>query len=366
MRRPSHAIATIATIGLALTGAVIAQSVVPCSSTTVVDALGFWSDPDSDVALDAAVTAALSTAIASVRGVTVTDESSLVERVRTERRDGVVTAEHSTDHTVTIATRLAGSVVDFRVIEVIEPDQHGIIGVRVRATVCLDPRLAMTLTGRGSGVDPQMLASALFTRVAPHARSLGWSLAPGNLSATDVRHQYGDAVVATGATALLSGAVVGEVLEETDLLVSYELVITFTLSDVSSGAVLISDGMLSARGVGYSVGAAMTSAMDDLTAALSRAVTLALVPVEAVPVATFTFAPIRRAGSRHTIVDHLGALPGVVAIDRADLADGALTVVAHLTSDACAIAARLTDWTRLRLGLQECDDLSATLRVHRE
>jgi len=363
MHHPSRALATIA---LAIVGAVLAQSVVPCSSTTVVDAMGFWSDPDGDVALDAAVTAALSTAIASVRGVTVTDESSLVERVRTERRDGVLTTERSSDHTVTIAARLAGSGVDFRVIEIIEADQHGVTGVRVRATVCLDPRLAMTLTGRGSGVDPQMLAAALFAKVAPHARSLGWSLAPDNLSATDVHHRYGDAVVATGATALLSGAVVGEILEETDLLVSYELVITFTLSDVSSGAILISDGMLSARGVGYSVGAAMTSAMDHLTAELSRAVTLALVPVEAVPVATFTFAPIRRAGSRHTIVDHLAALPGVAAIDRADLNDEALTVVAHITSDACAIAARLTDWRRLRLGLEVCDDLGATLRVHRE
>jgi hypothetical protein len=165
---------------------------------------------------------------------------------------------------------------------------------------------------------------------------------------------------------VLQGNLIGQQVSSSAQAVSYEAVLSYALVDVLSGAVLASDATLSARGVGYTLGAAIDAALTQLGADLSRAVTLALTEVEAIPIGHFTFTPVLRPATRHTLADRLRTLSGVIEIEDVTLTGTMLAIVARINGDACAIAEELATYTRVRIQVEQCRPERATLRVLRE
>ena len=348
----------------------VAQTIVPCTRSTIVDVTGTWSDANSNVPIDAAVLSALSTAIGSVRGIRVTSEQSLVDRYTSvtvgSGRASTTSTEMSTEFESTIRSRLAGHVVSFDVLSSRGPDAYGMYAADVRVEVCLDARILFSLSA-GGDVNGDMLVTSLATHVAPQAQRLGWWLVPRNVPGVNVfASDAMDLLFDTGATVVLQGAVRGTDLQATEVTRSYEVTLTYTLVDVATNQVLASNATIGAIGVGYTRAAAIQDALDTVSADLGRAVTSALVPESAVPVARFVFKPIRRAGSRFTISDRLETLPGVQSVEDARLEGDTLTIEARVNADACDVAEDLADWTRVRLIVDDCDEQLALLTVVRE
>lgn len=355
-----------------LSSSALAQAPTPCRTAVWVESSAYWTDPDPQLALDSAVVAAISTAIASARGIQVVSETTLVERYRSSTHGDSQTssAQFASDSELIqrINTRLSGHVLRFDILHTIGPDAYGLVGVSVRAQVCLDARMLVSLGAVVStSLDPELLVASLAAHVAPQAERLGWWLIPQHWPQVDLtRLSAMDLIFNTGATAVLQGALRGQVLERSASLVSYEVLISYSLIDVTTGAVLASNATMTARGVGYTDGAALQSAMDQLSADLGRAVTLALVPLEAVPMVIFVFEPVRRAGSGFTIGDRLATLPGVMEVAHQLHHDTTLTLHARVNNDPCAVARALVDWTRLRLSVRSCGAAGVHVVVERE
>jgi hypothetical protein len=349
-----------------------AQAPVPCRSSVWVETTGYWTDSDAQVAVDSAVVAAVSTAIASARGIQVVSETTLVESYRSSIRGGGTTgdAAYSSESELVnrISTRLSGHVIGFTIVNTFGPDAYGLIGATVRTNVCLDARMLLSLGSNTAGaVDPELMVASLAAHVAPQAERLGWWLIPQHYPNVDLtRSSAMDLIFSSGATAVLQGALRGQVIERSASLVSYEALISYSLIDVTTGAVLAANATMAARGVGYTDGAALQAAMDQLSADLGRAITLALVPVEALPLVVFTFDPIRRQGSAFTIGDRLATLPGVIEVGQSQLDGTALSIRVRLNNDPCAVARALVDWTRLRLSVAQCGPFGAEISVQRE
>ncbi len=355
-------------LGLLSTGA--AQTfATPCLRAETVEASGFATDPASDVALDTAVVAALSNAIAAVRGVEITNETTLVDRyretVRTEGEGTRVDATSSSRLDTRIETRLAGHVLGYDLLGS-GPADGGAVRATVRATVCTDPRIVLSLRS-GGVVSPDLLVDSLASRLAPQAERLGWWLIPRHVPGLDLRRGFGlDALWDTGASVVLQGRLAAERLDAEGVAYVYDVSLAYDVVDVVTGAVLASNAAVTVRGAGYTEGAAIQDATDKIGAELGRSLTLALVPEAAVPVATLTFDPVRRSGSRYTIVDRLERLNGVVDVEAAYLENRRLRIDVRLNADACSVAEDLADWTRIRMVVERCGAADAHLRVLRE
>ena len=348
-------------VGLALS---VALAQPGCRDVVSVDAVGYAIVPESGVEVDAAVISALSTAIASVHGIDLVSEASLVERFHTGASGGAATL--TTEVLTEISSRLAGYVLGFTVLDRAPADAFGGVVATVRAQVCRDPRILVSLRTSG-GLDPDAFLGALAAHVAPQAQRLGWWLVPAHETGIDpTSPARTPAVFDAGATAVLQGTLVGQEVSRSAQAVSYEAVLSYAIVDVLSGVALASDATLSARGVGYTLGAAIDDAFAQLGASLSRAVTLALVDVRDVPIAHFTFAPILRPATRHTLTDRLRTISGVIDVERATLTGTMLAITARVNGDACEIARELATWTRVRTEVEQCRPERATLRVLRE
>jgi hypothetical protein len=211
------------------------------------------------------------------------------------------------------------------------------------------------------------MVASLAARIDPQAERLGWCLIPRYYPSVDLtRLSAMDLIFSSGATAVLQGALRGQVIECTASLVSYEALISYSVIDGTTGVIHASNATMSARGVGYTDGAALQAAMNQLSSDDRRAITLALVPVEALPLAVCTFDPIRRQGSAFTIGDCLAALPGVIEVSHQQLEGTLLTLSVRLKNDPCTVAWALVDWTSLRLSVGTCGVYGAHITVQRE
>jgi hypothetical protein len=335
-----------------------------CRDVVSIDAVGYAIVPEEGVEVDAAVISALSTAIASVHGIDLVAEASFVERFHLGAQPGG--AALTTEVVNEISSRLAGYVLGFTVLDRSSADPYGGVVATVRARLCRDPRLMVSLRAAG-GLDPDAFLGALAAHVAPQAERLGWWLVPAHAAGIDPSSPARTpAVFDAGATVVLQGNLIGQEVSRSAHAVSYEAVLSYAIVDVLSGAILASDATLSARGVGYTLGAAIDDTFTQLGASLSRAVTLALVDVQDVPIAHFTFAPILRPATRHTLADRLRTISGVIEVENVALNGTNLVISVRINGDACRIAEELTTWTRVRTQVERCQPERATLRVLRE
>jgi hypothetical protein len=128
-----------------------AEAPVPCGNSVWLETTGYWTDVDAQVA----VVAAVSTAIASARGIQVVSESTLVESYPSSSRGEGTTssAQYASESELVnrISTRLSGHVVGFTIVNTVGPDAYGMVGATLRTHVCLDARMLMSLGSNTAG-----------------------------------------------------------------------------------------------------------------------------------------------------------------------------------------------------------------------
>ncbi|PZA06034.1 MULTISPECIES: hypothetical protein [unclassified Meiothermus] len=230
------------------------------------------------------------------------------------------------------------------------PEANG-VRVRVRASVCLDPVVALFADG------PVLAA---LSRYLPK----GWQLValarrPGSLE------DYLTEVLASGATyagTLDSGAS----FVTNGNIVAAQLQGNLVLFDLRSLAV-VGTVSYSTRGVGASSEQALAQAADRLAQEIARQWLIQF--AVATRQVTFRIEGLRRGGNRFTLAETLAAIPGVIRVDSHAYDEPGRTAILVATLDAqadpCAVAQQLARG-RVSLRLDSCEGSTVVLGVLRE
>lgn len=296
-----------------------------------------------------ALSRALSEAIAQERGVFVSTRQRLLEYAGTVVQDGRLQERGESSFEEEIRTQYAGFIRRYRVLQ--RSAEAGGVRVRVQASVCLDPVVALFADG------PTLAA---LSRYLPK----GWQLV-----ALAERPALPEDYL---AAALRSGATYVGVLDSSAAFVSsggtvaVQLQGSLVLFDLRSLAVAgaVSYGT---RGVGASGEQALAQAADRLAQEIARQWTIQF--AAATRQVTFRVEGLRRGGSRFTLAETLAAIPGVIRVDSHayDEPGRTATLVATLDAqaDPCAVAQQLARG-RVSLRVDSCGGPAVVLTVLRE
>lgn len=296
-----------------------------------------------------AISIALSEAIAQERGVFVSTRQRLLEYASTIVQDGQVQTHDKSSFEEEIRTQYAGFIRRYQILQ--RGAEAGGVRVRLQASVCLDPVVALFADG---------LTLAALSRYVPK----GWQIV-----ALAERPVLPEDYL---AAALRSGATYVGVLDANPAFVSSEGTVAVQLQgnlvlfDLRSLAVA-SAVSYNTRGAGASGEVALSQAADRLAQEIARQWTIQF--AAATRQVTFKVERLRRGGSRFTLAEALAAIPGVIRVDSHayDEATRTATLIATLDAqaDPCAVAQRLARG-RVSLRLDSCGESTVVLTVMQE
>ncbi len=335
---------------------------VDCSRTVVVTAQGFGVvGLSSDAQLGSAVSDALANALAQATGGFLQSTRSVRNSVFRVVEEGVSTTEREREVVRFVESRLAGTFVSVEILSR-QTVAQGIEAVTVRAAVCLDQRIALSIEG-----DPDAVRS-LSGAVRDGTSALGWQLVAPHLRIPEYDEaRILDVALATGASVVGIGRIsmhpqVG--VGDTRAILA---VLDVTLVDARTSSVLFSADLVG-HGIGFTDASARQDAVAKMAVEFSRILTTRFLTSEHRPVRIIVVHNVRRANNRYTLIDLVERINGVVRVTDSRYDEGRFAVVleVEVSGDLCRIADELGRDRRIVMRVDSCGSSSAELTVTRE
>lgn len=335
---------------------------VDCNRTVLVTAQGFGVvGLPSDSQLGSAVSDALANALAQATGGFLHSTRSVRSSVYRAVEGSVATTEREREIVSFVESRLAGS---FASVEILDRQTvaQGVEAVTVRAAVCLDQRIVLSIDGDSDAV------RSLSGAVRDGTSALGWQLVGTHLRIPghdeermlDVSLSTGASLVGIGRISMNPQVGVGETR-------AVEAVLDITLVDARTSSVLFSADLVG-RGIGFTDASARQDAVAKLAVEFSRILTTRFLTSEHRPVRIIVVHNVRRSNNRYTLIELVERINGVIRVTDSRYDEGRLAVVleVEVSGDLCQIADELGRDRRIVMRVDSCGSGSAELTVMRE
>jgi hypothetical protein len=304
-----------------------------------------------------ALSEALASAIAKTSGLYIDKQVLLRESSEITNVNGEKNVNRKQDFERNLNERLAGTVLDYSILQD-NITAKGLERVTVKARVCLDKRIALSLRGNPA------LVRSLQGLLEDSVKQVGWdvvevpptSASPGTEGVLDIALNAGATLVGTGnitATGTPTGrfrkAVVG---------INASFVDARTLEVAASVNV-------TSRGIGFTQKEANADALKEIAQKVSKALTVRLLAAKDRKKGVLRIQDVKRSNIRFTLAQLLENIPGVVSVTDTAF-DGAaheIRLTLETSADLCTIASALADQRRVLLRLGSCDSSGADLFV---
>lgn len=304
-----------------------------------------------------ALAAALADAIARVRGVSVSAETTLRETITELQTNTALEVTSNESFTRELQSRIAGFVTSYTISQLEVKD--GGLEISLKAQVCTDLRFGVAVVGS------EQVRGALAAALTQGSLLNRWRIAVvpsvdgGDRRALyDVAFRYGLDLIATG------GVVTQPVVNRTTTLTSRLVTLNVALLDVASGATL-DNFSASQPAVGRSADDAEREALMQLGSSLAGRWGATLSPEAAR--GRVTFMGFKRPGSPLKLRELIASLSGVIAVEQlVSEASQQATFSITLGRPLCDVANDVVRSRVMTMWLKRCDPASAEIQIERD
>ena len=346
---------TLLLFGVAATLGLASAQVPQCElvERVVVTAQGLPFGREEAPALADAIATALNQAITQTRGVYVSVSTELFDQFRSNLQGEL---DFSSDFREEIRNRFSGFVIGYTV-EGQRVIYEGLVEVTVRADVCLDLRIALTIDA-----DP-IVRQGIQSTLVRDVRAAGWQVIQQAANVHRSERDLLEFTFDTGVTYLARGEAVSSVgsyggFRNATVTLDVTLIDTRTMQVVHG----FNDTVTAA---GNSNAAALQSAGQALGAELARSWNQVFLRAEARQQATFTFSNVNRSGTRYTLQEIVEQVPTVLGVHRVDYDTRyrEVRLEVEVAGDPCQVAREVTTYRRVMTTLEQCSSTRAHFRV---
>lgn len=338
---------------LLLVGAAAAQT---CTNSATVRATAISTGfTDESTLVADAVQSALNEAIMQVRGVYVTSSSVLWEDYRTTQAGALADVDLQSGFSTELSSRFSGYIESFEIVD----RQHlggGALEVSVIAAVCLDERIAI-------GLPAGPARNAILNSLIDDITAAGWQVIYDAPDTGAGDHEMLEFTLATGVTYVAQGSLSTSLAESHGMT---SATVTLTMNLLHANTMQLAHGFTATHtGVGPTTAAAVQMAGDRLGTELARDWNRVFLEPEQRSSTEFVFRGLRRAATRHSLVDIVAGIPGVLRVDIVsfDAQSGEVSLAVEMASDPCVAAREVPGYRRVLTELVSCDQSRTVFRV---
>ena len=331
-----------------------------CRRVLATEGVGYGrSAANPDDQFRTALAEALADAIGRGRGTFVSAKTDLIEVLRETTSGAAVDVDSSSMLRQEIRQRIAGYVPRYEVRS--RRVTNGVLELTVLADVCLDPRIAVALSGAPNAV------AAITAGLAHALEGTGWQVVPleADRPLTE-RGDYALVAVEVGADFVVSGRVSSEASAGLGGLTSGTVSAAFSLLDVRSFEII--DGANLARSAAASTfRAAELASASAVGTELARRWTARF--AERVPkqMVELRFSNVRRAQTVYILRGILEQIVGVTGIVATyDATNKTVLIRLASATDACSLMATIVRDRQLISRAGPCTENQADITIERE